>query len=135
MAETATFTYDTTGPIKRILLDWTSAADGTCSGVTRKVSGYILAGITDPGAAAPTANYDIVLNDDETVNILGNCNDDLADRHTSTSERVDFIIDGTGSAGHPAVCSTIAVEISNAGDSKTGQLIILIDGEILPHET
>ena len=126
-----TFTYDVSGPIKRIIADWTSDdAAGTASGTTAKVSGYLLAGVTDPGATAPDANYDIVITDEESVNVLGNCNDDLVDRHTSTSERVDFIIDGTGSAGRPAVCDKLTVSVSNAGNSKVGQIILYVDGYI-----
>ena len=62
---TMTFTYDTEGPIKRIIADWLSDdADGTTSGDSVKVSGYLLRAVTDPGSAAPTANYDISLDAD-----------------------------------------------------------------------
>jgi len=133
-----TLTYDTTGPIKRILASWTSDdTTGAVSGTTRKVSGYLLRGVTDPGAAAPTASYDIAITDDESVDVLGNCFDDLVDRHTSNTESVDFFIsDGTTSnSARPAVCSTLTIAVTNAGNSKTGQVILYLDGEIIPHET
>jgi hypothetical protein len=130
-----TFTYDRSGPIKTIIASWTSDdTSGAVSGTTKKVSGYLLAGITDPGTAAPTASYDIVLNDSESANILGNCDDDLVDRHTSNTERVDFVV-ATAAGERPAVNDEITIAITNAGNSKTGEIHLLIDGHIFGEET
>jgi hypothetical protein len=131
MANSAmTFTYDVTGPIKKILASWTSDdGDGTVSGSTKKVSGYVVAAVTDPGTAAPTANYDIALNDPESVDIVGNCDTTLANRHTTSTERVDFVV-GTAAGARPATSDVITIAITNAGNSKTGQVILYIDGEI-----
>jgi hypothetical protein len=129
-----TFTYDTTGPIKKIIASWTSDdAAGTASGTTNKVSGYLLRGVTDPGATAPTANYDITISDEESVNVLGNCVDDLVDRHTSTTESVDFVIGAAGTyttGARPAVCDVLTIAVANAGNSKVGQIVLYVDGEI-----
>ena len=125
-----TFTYDVTGPIKVITADWTSDdTTGAVSGTTRKVSGYIVAAVTDPGATAPTANYDIVLNDSEGADIVGNCDTTLANRHTSTTERVDFVV-STAAGARPATSDEITIAITAAGNSKLGQILIYVDGEI-----
>jgi hypothetical protein len=129
MAASMTITYDVSGPVKRILATWVSDASGDTAGTTAKVSGYLLAGVTDPGTAAPTANYDIVITDPEGANVLGNCDDDLIDRHTTTTERVDFAV-ATATGARPAVCDALTITVSNAGDSKGGQVILYVDGYI-----
>lgn len=130
-----TFTYDTgPGPVKRIIADWTSDdTTGAVSGTTTvKASGFLLRAVTDPGTAAPTASYDIAITDDEGADVLGNCFDDLADRHTSNTESVDFFLnDGTTSNGaRPSVCSELTFSVTNAGNSKTGQVILYLEGEL-----
>jgi hypothetical protein len=125
-----TFAYDTVGPIKKITVSWTSdSVTGAVSGTTATVRGYLLAGITDPGAAAPTADYDIVLTDSEGANILADCDDDLIDRHTTNSEHIDFVV-ATATGARPAVVSKITVAVTAAGNSKNGTLVLLVDGEI-----
>lgn len=124
------------GPIKRVIADWTSDdTTGAVSGASPKVSGRLIKATTDPGTAAPTANYDITLTDDEGVNVLTACDDDLTDRHTSTSEEVYFLVKdhaGTPLAQslHPVVCSPLTIAVANAGNSKTGQIILFIEGDV-----
>jgi len=125
-----TFAYDKIGTIRKIIIDWTSdSATGAVSGTTKKITGTLLKGITDPGATAPTDNYDIVVTDEEGVNVLGNCVDDLANRDTSNTEEVYFLVSNlaaTDPAGntHPVVCDKLTFTITNAGNSKTGQIVI-----------
>lgn len=133
-----TFTYDRgPGPVKRVIVDWTSDdTTGAVSGTCAKVSGRLVKGVTDPGATAPTDNYDVTITDDEGVNVLAGCDDDLADRDTSNSEEVYFLVKdhaGTPLAQslHPVVCSPLSIAVENAGNSKTGQLILYVEGEIL----
>jgi hypothetical protein len=88
--------------------------------------------VTDPGSAAPTANYDIALTDDEGVDLLAACQSTLADRHTANTEQVYFLVkDAAGTplaqSLHPLVCDTITVSVTNAGNSKTGQIILYIE--------
>lgn len=127
-----TITYETGHRLKKILASWTSDdAAGTASGTTVHVSGYLLKGVTDPGTAAPTANYDITLTDPEGTNLLGNCQDDLVDRHTSNTEVVDFVIAaGAQTGARPCVDDKITISVAAAGNAKTGQIIIYIDGQI-----
>ena len=112
-----TFEYHDTGTVKKVVIDWISD-DVTLSvtGETVKISGFLLKAVTDPdGVAAPAANYDISLTDEEGGNILACCEDDLADRHTANTEVVDFMILGTGCAERPCVDDKITVLVENCG--------------------
>lgn len=132
-----TFTYDDgqmdkgfSGGIRKVLIDWTSDdTTGAVSGTSKKIVGALIKAVTDPGAAAPTADYDIAITDEESFNVLTNCEDDLADRHTSTTEEVYFLIPNLaatdpGGVVHPVVCDKLTFAVSNAGNSKTGQIIL-----------
>ncbi len=133
------FTYDKgPGPIKRVIATWTSDdTAGTASGsTTNKIVGRIVKAITNPGTAAPTANYDITVSDEQSVNVLTACDDDLQNRHTSNTEETYFFALDTDAtplakAVHPAVCSTLTVAVANAGNSKEGVLILFVEGEIV----
>ena len=133
-----TFTYDRgPGPIKRIIADWLSDdATGAVSGTTTvKAIGRLIKGVTDPGSAAPTDNYDIAITDDESVDVLAACQSTLANRDTATSEQAYFLLLDTAGTPlaqsvHPVVCSVLTVAVTNAGNAKTGQLILYIEGEL-----
>ena len=129
---TITYNVEAWRPVKRILASWVSDGDGDASGTTKVISGYLLRGVTDPGTTAPTDDYDIVLTDDEGADILGNCLDDLMDRDTADTEIVDFVIyDGQATmAERPCVSSAITITVSNAGDTKEGQVILYFDGQM-----
>jgi len=123
------FQYDSVGTVKKIIIDWLSDDfAGTCSFSTKKISGFLLKGVTDPagGADQPDDNYNIVLTDEEGANILANCSDDLLLRDETNTETVDFIIDGAvvGSAGRPCVNDIITVSVDSAGNALQGQLIL-----------
>lgn len=123
------FTYDDGGAIRKIICDWTSNASGAAAGTTKKIVGRLLKGVTDPSATAPTDDYDIVITDEEGVDVLGQSHDDLANRDTANSEQVYFNLksyDGTPVtlAAFPVVCDKLTVTVANAGDTKTGQLIL-----------
>lgn len=125
-----TFTYDDSGHIRKVIADWTSdSATGAVSGTTKKIVGTLIKGVTDPGATAPTDDYDIVITDSEGVNVLGNCKDNLADRDTANTEEVYFLVSNlaavdSGGNLHPVVCDPLTIAVTNAGNSKVGQLII-----------
>ena len=127
---TMTFSYDDAGPVKKIKIDWLSdSSAGTASGTTKKISGRLLKGVTDPGTAAPTASYDIVITDPEGLNVLGLSQDDLLDRHSSNTEQVDFhLLDYSGTAvslsAYPVVADVLTISVSGAGNAKTGQIIL-----------
>lgn len=125
-----TFTYDDgsdgTGQpagVRKVTVDWTSDdTTGAVTGTTRKIVGWLIKGVTDPGSAAPTDNYDINLTDPEGTDILTLCVSKLIDRDTTTTEQAYFHLTAGGT--HPVVCDAITVAVTNAGNSKTGQLIL-----------
>jgi hypothetical protein len=134
-----TFTYDEgldgaglACGIRKILVDWTSdSATGAVTGTTRKIVGELIKGVTDPGSAAPSANYDITITDEESVDVLAACvaAGRLDNRHTSTSEQAYFFVENVDAAPlassvHPVVCDVLTIAVTNAGNSKTGQLIL-----------
>lgn len=131
-------TYDRSGDghgnkgVIRVIYDWTSDSGGDAAATSEKVVGRLVKAITDPGSAAPTDDYDIVITDDESVNLLTACDDDLVDRDTTTTEEVYFLVkDHAGTplaqSFSPIVCSPLTLTVSNAGDSKTGQLFLFIE--------
>lgn len=134
----STVTYDEgvdgngrAGGIRKILIDWTSDdTTGSVVATTKKIVGRLVKGITDPGATAPTDNYDIAITDGEGVDVLGNCESTLANRDTANTEEVYFLVKNgtpTGLALHPAVCDVLTVTVTNAGNSKVGQLILFYE--------
>jgi len=113
-----TFVYHDLGNVKKIVADWTSDdSAGTASATTKILSGVARMLITDPGATAPTADYDLVINNDEGIDVLGGVG---VDRHTSTTE-VAYPVGGT--YFQPVFCGKLTFSISAAGNSKTGQAI------------
>lgn len=129
-----TFTYDETlkdRGFTRVIATWTSNGSGAASGTSKRVAGSLIKGVTDPGTAAPSANYDITITDEEGVNILGGTQDDLTDRHTSNTEEEYFLVlDDAGTplaqSLHPVVCGAITVTVANAGDTKDGVLYLYL---------
>lgn len=138
MAASSTVTYDNgedrtglRGGIRKITIDWQSAADGSCTIALEKISGWLIKGVTNPGATAPSANYDIAITDEESFDILTNCvaASTLANRHTANTEEVYFFLknaDGSplSMAAFPVVDDKLTVAITNAGDSKVGRIIL-----------
>jgi hypothetical protein len=132
-----TFTYDDGQDgrgrpcaINKVIVDWTSDdSTGAVTGTTRKIVGYLIKGVTDPGATAPTDNYDITITDEEGVDVLAACEDGLLNRDTANSEQQYFLVLDTAATPlaqsiHPVVCDKLTIAVANAGNSKVGQLIL-----------
>ena len=137
----STITYDDgnfdggQGSVRKILIDWTSDdTTGAVTATTKKISGRLLKVITDPSATAPTANYDIAITDEEGVDVLsslggtGGTAPSLANRHTSNTEVVHLWAEDSVTnplpGTEPYVCDKLTVAVTNAGNSKLGQIII-----------
>ena len=104
--------------VKLIKWAWTSATGGAVSQVTTNVyDGKLITLVTDPGATAPTADYDVTITDDNSQDVLVGAG---IDRHTTTTELV-----GEASLGAVAG-STLTLVIANAGDEKTGTVYLYI---------
>lgn len=137
-----TFTYDDgsdgagirTG-YRKIIVDWVSDdTAGNVTGTTRKIAGALIKGVTDPGATAPDDNYDIAITDPEGLDVLTPSEGELGNRDTANSEQTYFLIADAAmtpaaTAVHPVVCDALTITITNAGNSKTGQLIIYYKSE------
>jgi hypothetical protein len=105
--------------IQKIGVNWTSdSSAGTVSQVLAGLfSGKVLGLYTNPGATAPTDNYDVELRDSDGDDVLMNAG---LDRDTAVSEGV-----GGGSLG-AVVESTLTLVISGAGNSKIGRVVVWI---------
>ena len=127
MADTGTITptfHPKIGDIQRIDFDWTSNASGDAEKLFNgKLNGLIVALVTDPagGGDAPTALYDITIEDDKAVDILVGVG---ANRSDSAVESVAVPLD----SGLPRPVSTgsFTVKVDNAGDSKKGLIQLFI---------
>lgn len=124
------FLYHEVGTIRKIVADWVSDdTTGAVTGTTKKISGELIKAVTDPGATAPSDDYDVAITDEEGVNVLGNCVDNLADRDTANTEEVYFLVSNLAATDpggniHPVVCDKLTIAVTNAGNSKAGQLIL-----------
>lgn len=123
MAESCTITEETYGSVKKVKWAWTSAADGTVgaaavsSTTTNAYNGEIIRLVTDPGATAPTDDYDIVVNDGDTTDVLMGAG---ANRDTTNTEQV--LASSLGCVAN----DTLTLLVTNAGDSKTGTVYLYI---------
>lgn len=130
-----TFVATQTGSITRIVIDWTSDdTTGAVSGTSPDLHGFLIKSQTDPGATAPTDDYDIVLTDTESVNVLGLSHDDLVDRDTTNTEEVYFNLKpdaATVVAAYPVIAGALTVAVTNAGNSKLGQLVLFLQGSAI----
>lgn len=133
------FTYDNGADvlgrvrgIRKVIANWTSDdTTGAVTGSPIKLVGTLVKAVTNPGSAAPDANYDIALTDEDGVDVLAACQVTLANRHTANSEQVYFLVlDAAGTplaqSVHPVVCGEITIAVTNAGDSKNGQIALYL---------
>jgi hypothetical protein len=120
-AGTATKTETTPFAVKKIVWSWTSGTAGeggtVTSATTASFTGKIIGLTTDPGATAPTDNWDVTITDSAGHDVLLGAG---ADRDTANTENV-------ASASLGAVAgSPLTLNITNAGDAKTGVVILWI---------
>ena len=104
--------------VRKITVSWTSDGSGDATqGV--KIDGAIVRVVTNPGATAPTANYDVTLVGPDGEDLAAG---ELADRHTSTTEQV-FL---TNTPFHYSATEDVTVTIANAGASKVGTVVLYV---------
>ena len=112
MADKGTCTIEWQRPstsmrVGKLQFKWTSTTTGNVVyTMTDYVAGTVDRFVTNPGATAPTANYDITLLDEDSLDILAGLG---ANRHTSNTEVV--YPQGTGALGG----ATGGVQIDFAG--------------------
>lgn len=121
MAGTVTETHTARGPIGCVTLAIVAdASDGSVpsTALVTKISGRLLALETDPGATAPTSNYDIVINDQNGIDVLQGVG---ANRHTSTTEKVPIVYSTTSM--HPPVAKSDTLTMAVTNNSVNSALI------------
>lgn len=136
-----TFTYDDGvdaagryGGITKVIADWVSDdSAGTAAGTTRKIVGQLVKVVTDPGSTAPSDNWDVIVTDEESVDVTAKCMNAalLIARDTANSEETYLYLQEAsatpvGIGAFPVVCDKLTISIANAGNSKTGQVILYI---------
>lgn len=127
MAGTVTMSRELLGGgskvVQKFTIDWTSDASGNAD-LTVTLFGFLLKAVTDPGAAAPTDNYDITLIQNG-VDMAGGI---LADRDTANNEIVYGLVkNGTDIAPLPPfLCGDHTFTVANAGNAKSGQCILYL---------
>lgn len=138
----STITYDNgydhaghAGRVRKVIIDWTSdASTGAVTATTGKIVGRLLKVVTDPGATAPTDNYDIAITDEKGIDVLsglagtGGTDPSLANRDTANTELAYLVAENSLTdavhGSQPYVCDALSVAVTNAGNSKQGQIII-----------
>lgn len=120
MAMSCTITQENKGHVRKVKAVWVSAADGTASGTTTlPYTGEIVRLVTIPAAAgsAPTALYDVVVNDEDGADVLMGAG---ANRSASATEQV--LASSLGCVAN----DVLAFAVTNAGDTKGGTIILYI---------
>lgn len=118
------------GDKRVVVIDWTAdASDGSVpataldSATMIFIQGYHLdAGETDPGATAPTDNYDITVTDEWGLDLFGGA---LLNRDTSATEIKRPVVDSVPLYGSAPIPGQLTVTISgNSVNAATGKLIL-----------
>lgn len=91
----------------------TSATDGTATLAIPNMNGWLIKVTTDPGATAPTANYDITLVDALSADAAESL---LINRSATATETVYTFVSGAPTPVFLAGTHTFTV--ANAGDAK-----------------
>lgn len=102
----------------------TSTDDGTFIGqdITSIIKGKILdMGKVIPGATTPTDAFDVVVNDEDSVDLFGG---EFASC-TSGSTTTAYPYDGTN-YGTRLITGAITPQVTGAGNSKTGSIVLHI---------
>lgn len=125
MAGTTTTTHQKVGHVRRILVDFVAdAANGSVPDtVLPSFEGRIAELTTNPGAVAPTDNYDLTLIDDEGSDRLQGLG---ANRDTANTETVPVVY--ASSTIHPPVgfAETLTLKLANNSvNSATGRIILV----------
>lgn len=127
MAGTSTVVRSRYGDLEKIAIAWTSSAGGAVDATIENVVGEILRVAFNPGATAPTDDYDVVITDADGLDVLAAQG---ANRDTANSEHICpgvALKDGVTTSVRPIVVfGTLTLAITNAGDSKVGALTLYI---------
>lgn len=112
-----------------LTMAWTSDASGAASAATSttisdQIAGkYIVTVATIPGTGTtePTLNYDIAINDANSVDVMGSV---LLNRSSGATEQVTPYIGAL--YGPRPIAGAITLSVTNAGSGKTGSVVIYL---------
>jgi hypothetical protein len=100
---------------RKYVVSWTSATGGAATLSIPDMNGWLIKIVTDPGATAPTDDYDITLIDENSVDALQSLG---LNRDTANTESTYTFVSG---APVPIYLSgTHTFTLANAGDEKVG---------------
>jgi len=117
MAGTVTVSEETHGTLKKVHFSWTSSAGGAADGSTTKAyNGVLVRAVFVPGATTPSDLYDVVLNDADGYDVLAGQG---ADRSSAAAETV---VASMGAVAN----DKLTLGVTNAGDTKNGEVILYI---------
>jgi hypothetical protein len=118
------------GKVVKYSIAWTSDSAGRVTATVPDMYGYILRVTTNPGdsTAAPSDNYDIVLNDEDTTDTLQGLG---ANRDESTVETITPHVGNvaTGALIPMPVAGDLYLLITNAGDANSGVIRVYMKEE------
>ena len=122
MAMSCVVTHSKTRRVKAVIWTWTSAADGSAGADSPAISGEIVRVVSNPGATAPTAAWDFVINDADGFDV---CAGKGANRSaTATEAFCPLTGDGTTTNQRFAVDGVLTLAVTNAGDTKDGVITL-----------
>lgn len=127
MAGTVTEKAEQSGKMGKLTLSWTADASAATvpAYTTKDFLGFVTMVTTNPGATAPTDNYDITITDSDGVDIMGG---ELANRDTTNTEQATPLVGATYRDRH--VIGKLTLNISgNAVNSATGTVVIYYEGD------
>ena len=119
---TVTLTEETFGTVKKITCAWTSVSGTGDAGKAQKTttfaySGEVIRLCTDPGATAPTDDYDVYVYDEDSTDILMGAG---KDRDTTNTEQV------LGTSLGCVANDKLTFYVENAGNAKVGTIYLYI---------
>jgi hypothetical protein len=116
-------------PINCLRFAWTSDASGNASASRDFVSGQIVRAVFIPGSGGvqPTNAYDITITDDDSRDVLQAQGADLSNSAASEVSPGTPLKDGTTTSVVPkAVCGALTLNVSNAGNAKSGTVVLYL---------
>lgn len=125
MAGTVVIDYEDIYTIKKLTFDWLSSSGGAADATTKKIVGQILrVGFTpDGGGTQPSLNYDVVINDEQSIDVLQGLGANLS--NVTATNVVPVVTNGTAGNMAPAVITDIlTLAVTNAGNAKGGEIAI-----------
>ena len=123
MAGTVTLTTKHIGAMSKYTFSWLSSTSGAATyTMVLPVCGLIQREVFVPSTvAAPSASYDVVLNDADSQDVLFGRGANL-----SATTALDVVLGTTGQRASIAVDDYLSLSVANAGNAKQGSVILYV---------